>query len=103
MTDHFKKTASAVMVVFVDLEMLGELVDTGSKNSYLYLGRTGVALMSFVSGDYFLLFFLGHFIFTFHNNIPYTEPSAGDRLPENQAYGKKTHTGNVLYTKNPRL
>ena len=97
MTDHFKKTASAVMVVFVDLEMLGELVDTGSKNGYLYLGRTGIALMSFVSGDYFLLFFLGHFIFTFHNNIPYTEPSAGDRLPENQAYGKNSYRKCIIH------
>ena len=49
MTDHFKKTATAVVVVLICFEMLRELVYTSGKNSDLYLGRARVALMSFVT------------------------------------------------------
>ena len=97
MTDHFKKTATAVVVVLICFEVLRELVDTGSEYRYLYLGRARVALMSFVSGDYFLLFLFGHFFITFHFFIPHTEQSAGDVLPENPACGKCSYRNVIIH------
>ena len=55
MTYHLKKAATAVMVLGVSLKMLVKGVDTVGKNSNLYLGRSGVALMSSVGSDNFLL------------------------------------------------
>jgi len=97
MTDHFKKTATAVVVVLICFEVLGELVYASGKNGYLYLGRARVALMSFVSGDYFLLFLFGHFFITFHFVIPHTEQSAGDVLPENPACGKSSYRFVIIH------
>ena len=54
-TDHLKHTAAAVMVLGVSLEVLGEVVDSLGENSDLNLGRTGVALVSSIGGDDFLL------------------------------------------------
>ena len=102
MTDHFKKTATAVVVVLICFEMLGELVYTRGKDRYLYLGRARVAFMCFVSGDYFLLLFFGHFFITFQ--IIFRTPS--DRrviaCPKTQR-AVRVHTDLLLYTKNPRL
>ena len=68
-TNHFKKTATAVMVVVVVLKMLVERVDSVSKDSNLYFGRTCVALVCCVLSDYCLLFVLQHDFFTFHKFI----------------------------------
>ena len=62
-TDHFKKTTAAVMVLVVFLKMLIQAVDSVRKNSDLNLGRTCVALMCLIGLDYGLLFFLQHVFF----------------------------------------
>ena len=64
-TYHFKKTATAVMVVVVVLKMLVEAVDSVCEDSDLHLGRTCVALVCSVLSDYSLLFVLQHCFFTF--------------------------------------
>ena len=97
MTDHLEQTASAVVVVLVDLEVFGQFVDTGRQNGDLYFGRTGVAFVSFVRSDYFLLLFSGHFIITFQIIIPYTERSAGDCLPEDPACGKSSYRDSIIH------
>lgn len=63
-TNHFKETATAVVVVVVVLEMLLETVDSVCKNSDLNLGRSCVTLVNSVFGDYSLLFFSCHFLFS---------------------------------------
>ena len=63
LTDHHQKTASAVMILLVDLEVLGEVVDSLCEKSDLYLGRTCVTLMGSVFGHDSLLFFFKHLIF----------------------------------------
>jgi hypothetical protein len=65
LTNHTEKTAVAVEVFFVDLQMLGQGVDTVGQNGYLYLGRTGVTLVRLVLVNDLLLDFLLHFLFTF--------------------------------------
>jgi hypothetical protein len=42
LTDHHQQPSTAVVVLFVDLEMLGEMVDAFSEQRYLDLRRTGV-------------------------------------------------------------
>ena len=64
-TYHFKKTATAVMVVVVVLKMLVEAVDSVCENSDLHFRRTCVAFVSSVLSNYSLLFFLQHDFFTF--------------------------------------
>ena len=49
--DHFKKSATAVMVVVVLLKMLGERVDSAGQESDLNLGRAGVGLVDAVLLD----------------------------------------------------
>ena len=51
MTYHLGKTSLRVEVLGVLLHMLGELVDSSSKNSDLYLGRTCVSLIDLVLFD----------------------------------------------------
>ena len=48
------------MVLGVSLEVLGEVVDSLGENSNLNLGRTGVALVSCVGSDDFLLYVFKH-------------------------------------------
>ena len=45
LTDHHQKAAAGVVVVLVNTQVLGQLVDSGGQNSDLDLGRTGVAGM----------------------------------------------------------
>ena len=61
-TDHHKKTATAVMVVVVLLQMLGKRVDSAGEKGYLYLGRACVAFVRSILLDDGKLFFFGHFI-----------------------------------------
>lgn len=39
MTDHLEKSAAAVMILVVGLEMLGQVVDPVGKDRDLYLGE----------------------------------------------------------------
>ena len=66
LTDHLEQAATAVVVVLVRLEMLGQLRDAGSEDSDLNFGRTGVGLVKLVAVDYLLLqFFLDHVLSPF--------------------------------------
>ena len=51
LTDHLVQAATGVVVVGVNLEVLGELVDALGENSDLDFGRTGVGLVSAVGLD----------------------------------------------------
>ena len=96
MTDHFEQTASAVVVVLIDFEVFGEFVYTGRQDGDLDFGRTRVAFMRFVRGDYSCFFSLVIFI-TFQIIIPYTERSAGDCLPEDPACGRSSYRVNIIH------
>ena len=57
--------------MLVDAQMLGQLVDTGSQDGDLNLGRTGVALVGRVfQDDLGLLFLLNHVFSTFQIGSP---------------------------------
>ena len=65
-TDHLLKTAAAVEVVLVSLQMLGEGRDSVGQNGDLHLGRSGVSLVGSVLLDNALFFVFQHgFYFTF--------------------------------------
>ena len=59
-TYHLKKTAAAVVVALVLLQVLGEVVDSVCENRDLNLGRACVAFSCLVLGNNCLLFFLEH-------------------------------------------
>ena len=60
--DHLRETSLRMEVLGVLLHVLGELVDSGSKNSYLNLGRTRISLVNLVRLDERCLRFLrNHF------------------------------------------
>lgn len=82
-TNHFKKTATAVMVVVVVLEMLLKAIDPVSKDSDLNLGRACVTLVDSVLSDYSLLFFSCHFLF--HLSVNFINEKHSDRRVK---YGK---------------
>ena len=48
LTDHLQQAAAAVVVVDVDLQVLGELLDAGGQNGDLHLGGAGVSGMGAV-------------------------------------------------------
>ena len=60
LTDHLEEAAAGVMVLLVDLEVLGEVVDALCEQSDLYLGRACVTLVSSVLLHDSSLFFLQH-------------------------------------------
>ena len=63
LTDHLEQALTGVVVLLVDLQVLGELVDALGKDSDLNLGRTGVVCMGLVGFDYSsLLLFGDHFL-----------------------------------------
>ena len=65
-TNHLGETSLRMEVLGVLLHVLRELIDSGSKNSYLNLGRTGVSLIDLVGLDEGGLKFLcNHLFFTF--------------------------------------
>lgn len=71
LTDHHKEATAAVVVMLVNPQVLGELVDAGGKNGDLHLGRTGVALVRRILGnDLGFLFLLNHDIFHLSINSP---------------------------------
>ena len=47
-TNHLGETSLRVEVLWVLLHVLGKLVDSGSENCDLYLGRTGILLIDLV-------------------------------------------------------
>ena len=79
MTYHLKKSAAGVMVLLVNLKMFIQFVDTGGKHGYLHFGRTGIALMSGVGLDYFLLLFLGHCFHLIHYICRNPSRGAGEK------------------------
>ena len=56
-TYHLQKTTAGVVILLVNLDVFGELVDSLSENSDLNLRRTCVVLVKAVSLDYGSLFF----------------------------------------------
>ncbi len=59
-TDHLQKTAAAVVVLHVGLQVLGQVVDAVGQNSDLNFGGTGVTLVDGILGNDCLLFSVGH-------------------------------------------
>jgi hypothetical protein len=54
--NQLQQTTARVVILFVDLEMLGQLTDSNRKQSDLNLRRTGVLLVRGVFFDYFSFF-----------------------------------------------
>ena len=74
MTNHLGQASLRVEVLGVLLHVLGELIDSGCKNSNLNLGRTSILLIDLVllnKGG--LCFLRNHFVFTFLFIFPKTE------------------------------
>ena len=59
LTDHLVHAKTAVVVIGMTLQVLGELADTLGKNGDLDFGRTGVVLVGGVLADNFGLFLFG--------------------------------------------
>ena len=61
MADHLQQTAAGVMVLFVDLQVLGQVSDALGQYRNLDFGGTGVLLVDAVGlDDGSFLFFLHH-------------------------------------------
>ena len=65
LADHLVQAAAGVVVLLVDLQVLGQLVDAGGQNGDLHLGGAGVSGMGAVGLDHGRLF-----VFTDHGEIP---------------------------------
>ncbi len=83
-TNHLQKSAAAVVVLVVGLEVLGQIVNSVGQNCDLYLGRTRVTLVRRVGFNNCLLFVFQHSfhlsaISAFKNSSP-TQSSVGDLL-----------------------
>ena len=71
LTDHLQQAAAGVVVLLVDLQVLGELVDTGSEDGDLDLGGAGVRGMGAVGLNHGRLFVLAdHGRFHLSNDLP---------------------------------
>ena len=75
LTDHLLQTATAVEVLLVDFQVLGQVSDAVGQNSNLYFGGTSVALVSSVLRDDVVLKFLLHGFFTFQKIFIYVSLS----------------------------
>ena len=64
-TYHLEKSAAAVVILVVSLEVFVEIVDPVSEERDLNLRRAGISLMSSILLDNCLLFVLKHDFFTF--------------------------------------
>ena len=60
LTDHLEEAAAGVMMLLVDLEVLGQVVDPLGKERDLNLGRTCVTLVSSILLHDSSLFFFQH-------------------------------------------
>ena len=84
-TDHLEHAATAVMVLRVVLQVLGERVDAAGENGDLHLGRTGVAFVYRIGCDDVLLFAFQHDFHLMKSNSPVTERRRVKR-PQNGQY-----------------
>ena len=90
LTDHHQKAASAVVILLVNLEVLGEVVDPSGEQGDLNLGRTGVAFVGGVFRHDSLLFFFQHVCFHLSKLFAYVsvkgcETSALRLVPQTEA------------------
>ena len=61
LTNHHQQAATAVIVVLMHTQVIGQLIDAGSQDGNLNLGGTGIAFVSSVFQDNLgLLFLLNH-------------------------------------------
>ena len=65
LTDHLEEAAAGVMILLVDLEVLGQVVDSLGEQRDLNLGRTCVTLVSSILLHDSSLFFFEHFFHPF--------------------------------------
>jgi hypothetical protein len=91
-TDHLLKTAAAMEVVLVCLQMLGERCNSVGQKCDLHLRRTGVSLVGCVLLDNALLFVFQHgFYFTFLFFLALTQQSVGEE-PQNISHDRNPKT-----------
>lgn len=63
-TDHLLETTAAMEVLWIGLQMLGQVVDAVRQNRNLHFGRAGIALMSCILLDHTEFFFFLHDAFS---------------------------------------
>src|SRR6185503_14270452 len=51
LADELQQTSAGMMILRVDLEVFGQVIDALTQERDLYLRRSGVAVMSFVCAD----------------------------------------------------
>ena len=73
LTDHHEQTSPTVMILFMGLQVLGEVVDTLSQQRYLNLGRTRVGGMRAV--------IIYNCLSVFHEVLSYACKWSGDCPP----------------------
>ena len=54
LANEAQQAAARVMIVFVDLQMLGQMGDPGGENAYLHLRRAGVGFVGLKLLNYVL-------------------------------------------------
>ena len=77
MADHLEQAAAGMVVLFVGLEMLGQIVDPPGQDGDLHLRGAGVALMGGI-GLHDFGFFLGKHVLHLFFQI-FREPRTGNR------------------------
>ena len=99
LTDHLQQAAAGVVVLLVDLQVLGQLVDAGGQNGDLDLGGAGVSGVSAVGLDHGRLFVLtDHGKFHLSKILPKGLRSGrvkprpfGQAVSRNEADGRSVH------------
>lgn len=87
LTDHLVKTPAGVVVVDVDLQVLGQLVDPGGEDGDLYLRGAGIGGMGAVGLDDSGLFvFADHLLFHLSSNMPRAGAGAGESRKLSRGY-----------------
>ena len=81
LTDHLKEAATRVMILFVDLQVLGKVVDPLGQQSNLHLGRACVALVCGILLHDRDLFFFQH---VFHPFFIYCVPHSTGPVKSSQ-------------------
>ena len=100
MTDHLLKSATAVEVLLVGLEVRGEVVDAGGEESNLYLGGTRIAFVGCVLLNQSNLFVFLHGCFHLSNIflMRFTQQSAGEMSQSDLVSDNRAHViRNALY------
>ena len=71
LTYHHQQATTGVVVVLVDTQVLGQLVDAGGEDGNLNLGGAGVSLMgSVLQDDLGLLLLQNHCVFHLSKHFP---------------------------------